>query len=277
MSYHIADGRVRRRHAQRIVKITRRSGHPHLSLLQEARFWSRIMKEHALFVRLGLPKDQAQLIKEAQHFFIRFRKLERKLRAAKTLTPNLRRNLIIAVRGIIAFQEKVLRQLLACRLSGTSLYPLLVDHITREARHFLALLTSKGLKGNSKKALLRTHVFWLRIMKDHVEFIRHLLDPSERQLIDQAEEFMKTFSELLETSRDLETMSLSDPRSFNTVKRFTSDVRAKTKELRNFKATAHQLLLKCRILSIIPSPLLVDHIRREADKFLGEINRFSVS
>lgn len=275
MANHTHKLKIRRYHAHRIVRISKRSAPPHLSLVNEARFWTRIMKEHALFVRLGLPKDQPALIREAQRFFTRFQRLECRLRTVRTLTPRLRQNLIVAVRGIIDFQERVLRMLLTCKLSGTSLYPLLMDHITREARRFLALLTGVILKGNSKKTLLSNNAFWLRIMKDHVEFIRHLLDPSERQLIEQAEGFMKTFSRLLETARDFESMSLSDPGSFNAVKRFTSEVKAHTRELRDFKATAHQLLLRCRVLSIIPSPLLVDHIRREADKFLKEINRFS--
>jgi uncharacterized YigZ family protein len=36
--------------------------------LEEARFWSRIMQEHALFIKLGLPADQPKLREEAQEF-----------------------------------------------------------------------------------------------------------------------------------------------------------------------------------------------------------------
>ena len=108
-------------------------------------------------------------------------------------------------------------------------------------------------------------------MKEHIEFVRHLLDPSERTLILQTEQFVATLSHLLETSRDFKSMALGHPSSFNTVRRFTDEVIIQITEVRNFKAAAYELLLRCEVLSIIPSPLLADHIRREADKFLDEL------
>lgn len=39
--------------------------------------------------------------------------------------------------------------------------------------------------------------FWNRIMMEHALFIRGLLDPSEAELIDSADEFAKDYSELL--------------------------------------------------------------------------------
>ena len=58
--------------------------------------------------------------------------------------------------------------------------------------------------------------------------------------------------------------------NFNTVVRFTQDV------VRNAAATQFQLPLfelatLCELLSIVSTPLLLDHIRREADKFLSEL------
>ena len=108
-------------------------------------------------------------------------------------------------------------------------------------------------------------------MKEHIEFIIHLLDPSERELISQAESLRKTFARLLETARDLESMAETKPKSFNTVLQFTKNVIAAATELRNFKAAAFELAELCRILSIVSTPLLLDHVRREADKFLDEM------
>jgi hypothetical protein len=120
--------------------------------------------------------------------------------------------------------------------------------------------------------LLEQEVFWLRIMKEHIEFIIHLLDPSERELINQAEELRRTFSRLLETARDLESMAETRPRTFNTVVRFTQDVISNTRALRDFKGAAFELAKLCELLGIVSSPLLLDHVRREADKFLNELN-----
>jgi len=37
--------------------------------LDEIRFWSRIMKEHSLFLKLGFRCDDTQLIAEANQFY----------------------------------------------------------------------------------------------------------------------------------------------------------------------------------------------------------------
>jgi len=238
--------------------------------LEEARFWSRIMKEHALFIKLGLPADQPELRAEAQMFINRFQALQNRLMKVRRLEGELLEELIKAVRAIIAFKAKLLRLLIQCKAEPGSNYPLLLDHIRREAMHFLNLLRTP-VPEDPLFELLQEEVFWLRIMKEHIEFIIHLLDPSERELIKQAEEFRMTFSRLLETARDLQSMAETMPRNFNTVIRFTQDVINNTMELRDFKAAAFELAKLCEILSIISTPLLLDHIRREADKFLSEL------
>lgn len=238
--------------------------------LEEARFWSRIMEEHALFIRLGLPADQPQLREEAQSFIDLFSALRKRLDHVKKLEGDLLDDLIEAVKSIIEFKAKLLRLLIQCKEAPGSNYPLLLDHIRREAMRFLELLCTK-VPEDALDLLLQEEVFWLRIMKEHIEFLIHLLDPSERELIEQAEDFRKTFSRLLETARDLKSMDETKPKNFNTVIRFTHDVIRNTMELRDFKAAAFELATICKLLSIVSTPLLLDHIRREADKFLDEI------
>jgi hypothetical protein len=239
--------------------------------LEEARFWSRIMMEHALFIKLGLPADEPELIAEAQVFEERFHRLLNELNRVKKLNPELLDDLTAAVEDIIAFKAKILRLQLQCKILPGSNYPLLLDHIRREAERFLGLLTSP-VPEEPIVLLLQQEVFWLRIMKEHIEFIIHLLDPSERELIEQAEAFRKTFSRLLETARDLQSMQRTKPRNFNDVLPFTMNVIRHTVELRNFKAAAHELAELCELLGIVASPLLLDHVRREADKFLNELD-----
>jgi hypothetical protein len=238
--------------------------------LEEARFWSRIMQEHALFIKLGLPADQKEFREEAQEFINLFGSLRKRLDQANRLKGDLLDDLIDAVKAIIEFKAKLLRLIIQCREAPGSNYPLLLDHIRREAVRFLGLLRSKEPE-DALDLLLQEEVFWLRIMKEHIEFVIHLLDPSERELIKQAEKFRKTFSRLLETARDLQSMNETKPRNFNTVIRFTQDVIRNTTQLRDFKASAFELAVLCEVLGIISTPLLLDHIRREADKFLNEL------
>lgn len=238
--------------------------------LEEARFWSRIMQEHALFIKLGLPADQVQLQREAQAFIDLFSELRRRLNRVNQLEGALLNDLIEAVEAIIEFKARLLRLLIQCMAAPGSNYPLLLDHIRREAERFLEFLRTPAPE-DSLDLLLEQEVFWLRIMKEHIEFVIHLLDPSERELIKQAEEFKKTFSRLLITAQELKSMNDAQPTRFNTVVRFTQDVITNTTQLRDFKAAAYELATLCELLSIVSTPLLLDHIRREADKFLSEL------
>ncbi|NMA66101.1 MAG: DUF2935 domain-containing protein [Clostridiaceae bacterium] len=238
--------------------------------LEEARFWTRIFQEHALFIKLGLPADQKKFREEAQSFIEIFSNLRKRLEKTDKLEGDLLNDLIKAVKSIIMFKAEVLRKIIQCKEAPGSNYPLLLDHVRREADRFLGLIL-KPVPKDPLELLLVQEVFWLRIMKEHIEFVIHLLDPSERELIEQAEEFRKTFSRLLETARDLESMDDTMPKNFNTVVRFTEDVVRNTLQLRDFKLAAFELATMCKLLSIVSTPLLLDHIRREADKFLSEL------
>jgi hypothetical protein len=236
---------------------------------QEVSFWLRILKEHALFIEMGLPVNRSDLAAEARQIHDMFQALENRV-GAGPIDHRLLQDIIRAVTTIIEFKAKLLRMILQCELAG-SLYPLLIDHIKREAEHFLAMLTG-GLasigRGNPFEYALELEVFWLRIMMEHAQFVLHMLDPSERQLVNQAEMFVERFNDLLIRGMQLRSMATSNPPCFNTVCQFTMDVIAATTDLRNFKNAGFELLRACRVLSIIASPLLADHIRREADKFL---------
>lgn len=248
-------------------------GYSGVDLLRETRFWIRIFKEHALFMRLGFPCDRMDLIGEAQGLFEELEELENRLQGRINLDSRLMQEVAAAVSDLIDFKSRVLRMQLQCEIS-TSLFPLLVDHIRREAVRFLELLQQSGSTQPAAYypvRLIQELVFWLRIMGEHIDFIRHLLDPSERELIAVLETIRDRFDSVLDTARDLRSMSEVRPEHFNRAIRFTEDIEPLVVELRDLKRQAYEMLLQCRILSIVPSPLLLDHVRREADKFLEEL------
>ena len=106
--------------------------------LRENRFWTQIMSEHALFLRQGLPCEEKEAINEA-------RQLERlfaELKARADWTPSdreavflLNQDVIQALDRIIKFKTYVLKMMITCRLGGFN-YPMLVDHVRREAISF---------------------------------------------------------------------------------------------------------------------------------------------
>ena len=74
-------------------------------------------------------------------------------------------------------------------MPGANNFPLLVDHISREANYFRKRLfeLNEGKLKPLPDAIIKENVFFLRIMADHAKFIGHLLDPSERKLVDMAQ------------------------------------------------------------------------------------------
>lgn len=250
--------------------------------LDEVRFWSRIMKEHSLFLKLGFRCEDTQLIQEANQFYTIFESIENRANTYSVGTdPNTIRKFnedtYVAVSHIWAFKRKVLGLILTCKLPGANNFPLLVDHVSREANYFRNRLTelNTGRLEPLPDAIIDENVFFLRIMADHAKFISHLLDPSERKLVEQANDFSHDFDQLLFQAKDLESMR-PQSQTAPLLDQFLDQNRVSVKSLRDFKKTARELIEACRIKSII-HPLLADHVFREAERFLFLIDMFENS
>lgn len=246
--------------------------------LDEIQFWSRIMKEHALFLSLGFTYEQKKLIEEAQHFITLFERIEEKL-ARYTVNSDLRQiqafnsEVYQAAVAIWGYKRKVLGLTLRCEIQSNN-FPLLVDHISREAAYFANRLKelNEGKLAPEPDKIIQENVFFLRIMADHSKFIGHLLDPSERKLVDQAREFSHDFDQLLFQAADLDSMR-PQSETVPILDQFLDQNRVSVVSLRDFKKTARDLIEACRIKSNI-HPLLADHTFREAERFLEIIDLF---
>ncbi|MDD2216764.1 MAG: DUF2935 domain-containing protein, partial [Eubacteriales bacterium] len=92
--------------------------------------------------------------------------------------------------GIIQFKTKILTNVLACKMFTIN-YPLLIDHILREAKLYLTLIQRLQNKEEMdvEQVALEQELFWNRIMAEHSKFIRGLLDPTEEDLMNAANNF----------------------------------------------------------------------------------------
>ncbi|WP_258168237.1 MULTISPECIES: DUF2935 domain-containing protein [Paenibacillus] len=250
--------------------------------LDEIRFWSRIMKEHSFFLRLGFRSEDTQLISEANQFQAIFEDIERRAHSFSVNTdPQTIREFNVEVHNaaahIWAFKRKVLGLILQCKLPGQNNFPLLVDHISREANYFRNRLEelNSGRLEPLHDAIIDENVFFLKIMADHAKFIGHLLDPSERKLVEQAREFSHEFDTLMYQAIDLSSMR-PQSQTVPLLSQFVDENRVSVKSLRDFKKTARDLIEECRIKSII-HPLLADHVFREAERFLFILDMFERS
>lgn len=97
-------------------------------------------------------------------------------------------------------------------------------------------------------------------MAEHSKFIRGLLDPTENELINTANNFGKEFDQLT-----AEAIAAMDKTTAS--EKVTADSLKATTEIKDFKAQGTQGLLECKIKSII-IPLLGDHTLREANHYL---------
>lgn len=250
--------------------------------LDEIKFWSRIMKEHALFLSLGFTYEQQQLIDEARQFISLFERIEERL-SRFTVNSDLRQvqalntEVYQAAAAIWNYKRKVLGLTLRCEIRGSNNYPLLVDHISREAAYFANRLKelNEGKLAPAPDDIIEENVFFLKVMADHAKFIGHLLDPSERKLVDQAREFSHDFDQLVFQAIDLDSMR---PQSETKpiLSQFLNQNKVSVASLRDFKKTARELIEACRIKSNI-HPLLADHTFREAERFLEIIDLFEAS
>ncbi len=247
--------------------------------LDEIRFWSRIMKEHSLFLRLGFRCEDTQLIEEANQFYHLFERIEQQSHSFTNQTDpeQIRRfnaEVHQAATGIFLFKRKVLGLILTCKLPGANNFPLLVDHTSREANYFRKRLKelNEGKLKPLADAIIKENVFFLRIMADHAKFIGHLLDPSERKLVDMARNFSNDFDQLVFQAVDLESMK-PQSQTAPLLDQFLDQNRVSVVSLRDFKKTARDLIEECKIKSII-HPLLADHVFREAERFLEIIDMF---
>lgn len=162
---------------------------------------------------------------------------------------------------LATFKGQLLQNVRSCNMFTVN-YPLLIEHILREARHFMEMLVNLVRRESITRHedLLNQEVFWNRQMAEHAKFIAGMLDPSEETLIEAARMFGREF-DVLTAEAEKATRHTMD------IAGITTDSRQGTERLRDFKATGTKGILECKIQSII-IPLLGDHVLREANHYL---------
>ena len=158
--------------------------------------------------------------------------------------------------GLISFKEKVLSGMLRCRIFTVN-YPLLIEHIIREAKLYRTFIRNIETGRNAdEQSMSQTELFWNQIMMEHAQFIRGLLDPTEDDLIKASTTFSQEYSALLSKSRMTNDAVMLRQESLK-----------ETIKFRDFKTAGVQGIENCRIRSII-LPLLADHVLREANHYI---------
>ncbi len=171
------------------------------------------------------------------------------------------------IQCLIELKTDILENVTSCNMFTVN-YPLLIDHILREAKLYLGMVEriQEREEIDIEREILGQELFWNRIMAEHSKFIRGLLDPTEDELINVANDFANEFEEL--NREVIEAIEKSIP-----IDEITEDILEATRNISEFNAQGTQGLLECKIMSII-LPLLGDHVLRESNHFIRLLEMF---
>jgi hypothetical protein len=217
-------------------------------------FWNDILMEHALFFtmlmpgpQLAGPRGQAE---EFQRLFARQVELSRTLDRGNVVAFN-QASIDLARR--FSDYKKQMQELQQTGRLGSLVWPLFFQHTAREADRFanrLSVYSSGQIEFDRAEVV----EFWSVTMSEHAAFIAHLLDPQERQLIQQADQMEGVFA-------PGRTRGLPN-----------AQVMVAARQILDFKTAGEQGIRAGQIKSIIPVELAA-HVRREAERFIDELNR----
>lgn len=177
-------------------------------------------------------------------------------------TKRLNETALRLVNGLISLKERVLNNVTNCCMFTLN-YPLLIEHIIREAKLYRSYLLDLENGRLCDCRMRQTEQFWNRIMMEHALFIRGLLDPSEEDLIQTSHAFATEYACLLEKSRKANDCAMQE------LTRFSLE---ETLKFRDFKAAGAKGICNCEIRSII-LPLLADHVLREANHYIRLLSK----
>ena len=173
----------------------------------------------------------------------------------------LNKDTLPVIKKLIDFKNNILNNVLTCKML-TANYPLLIKHIKNEAIMYYNLLERVERREMfTNQYIEEQEIFWDNIMMEHAQFIRGLLDPSEKNLIQTANQYANEYEMILKKQNN-----------------FPSNIQnslQETLKFQNFKTSGLNGILNCQIKSTI-LPLLADHILREANHFIRILRSFIV-
>ena len=225
--------------------------------IAESRFWNEQMMEHAKFFIMLMPGAELNDERgEAERFQRTFADQLSKTKAAKLDSSNyaaFNRENIEMLKPYADWQQKLSQEQASGKLMSL-VWSTFFDHTAAETVHLVARLEQFS-RGDTSTGLKETASFWTQIMGEHADFIAHLLDPAERDLImkamQTADGFHKTHDHLPSSKNTLETM---------------------VDEIIDFKTATEKGIIMGKIKSIL-HPTLADHVRREAIKAADDLKR----
>lgn len=223
--------------------------------IAENLFWNEQLMEHAVFFAMLMPGEElAAQRAETEKFKAAFADhLARSGTLTKGNLNEFNQSTIDHVRKFVDFKHRMRDEQSAGRLKSL-VWPTFYDHTAREAEYFaerLGRLSEGDVAIDGTKAA----EFWTLNMGEHADFVAHLLDPTERELVAKA----------MKASEDFHKLHGMNPAP-------RDKAIAGVDDILDFKVAAEKGIEAGKIKSII-HPTLADHVRREALKAADDLRR----
>jgi Domain of unknown function (DUF2935) len=226
-----------------------------LSVAENA-FWNEQMMEHAAFFVMLMPGPElADERRQAEKFQQTFAAQLAKSRSAKLDKGNyaaFNRSTIEMLKPYAEWKRKN-GDLQATGKLRSLTWSTFFDHTALEAERFSRRLDQFS-RGDTSSDLREVSSFWTQIMGEHADFIAHLLDPAERDLIMKAMTTADGFHKMHDAPPSRDPLEKA------------------VNEIIDFKTAAENGIKMGKIKSII-HPTLADHVRREALKAADDLKR----
>jgi hypothetical protein len=262
-----------------VILPTREDGDPAHHAWADARFAADILAEHALFFALLMQeeltaKERAEALQFQRSFTDIYERIVADTAPQRSDVKGFLAPLSEAIKPFIEYKAR-LGEAQASGQLRSLVWPLFFDHTRHEAerweRRFNDL--ASGEPDFERGEVVR---FWTNIMDEHARFVAHLLDPDEFELIEKAFSAGNVFRQLQDDSVGGTVAALAaEPGTVvdSLAQHPEIDaVMSAVQTILDFKTQAVRDIEAGRIKSII-EPRLADHVRREALKFLNELQR----
>ncbi|MFZ5985647.1 MAG: DUF2935 domain-containing protein [Bacillota bacterium] len=247
-----------------------------LSLIEEIRFWTGIMRDHGEFILSSLSHNEQEAIHFARLYKETFSRLHERSKSLTGVNSINTANSILnesmnVLLCFINFKKILLGRLLKCQLN-TSLPPTFYNHMINEAMEFYETLINIQCNKPVNPLLenLDLHKIWLPDASGHAASIAGDLDPTEQMLINEAQEFEKCFNCLTLKAQELGKMLTRTCIDDGALKRLNEEVKMKIGEFIGFLDNIKELRVECKVLGVL-KPLIPDHMIREEKYYLNKI------
>jgi hypothetical protein len=241
-------------------------------------FWVRDHFDHGRFFDREISHHEQKLAQENQNAIQRLGVVLKKVKSKSQDVGNLLDEAYHESSNFLQLLTDTLDRHMRCQLVISTPHLLMV-HMIREAEESLRVfnIIRSGNKVPAAEASIHENFFWLRVMSEHISFIRHYSDPMNYEFNEKIDRMLRTFNDLVLQATAFKSL-VRKPRTdemYPSLVSFNQHVIKSAKSLEKFKLELDDMIKQCAIITTSP-PDLLEHIAREAHHFWRNLDELVI-